>query len=77
MKAMIIIYFEAMTYNVHIPLEDKRNSSLSIGTHWIFPCKHQKFLYLSLFKIPLQYKVSVIFRLTYYWVKQSNIFQRV
>ena len=77
MKAMIIICFVAMTYNARIPLGDRQNSNLSIGIHWIFPCKHQRFLYLPPCNIPLQYKVSVIFRLTCYWVKLSNIFQLV
>lgn len=77
MKAMTITYFVATTYNARIPLEDRQSSNLSIGTHWIFPYKHQKFPCLPPCNIPLQYKVSVIFRLTYYWVKLSNIFQRV
>lgn len=53
---MIIICFVAMTYNARIPLGDRQNSNLSIGIHWIFPCKHQRFLYLPPCNIPLQYK---------------------
>ena len=60
---MTIIYFVAMTYNARIPLEDKRNSSQLTGIHWIFPYKHQRFPCLPPCNIPLQYKVSVIFRL--------------